>query len=827
MKDARGVCKLLFHVEPVMSGEWMRFPSPFSPGDQTNAMAVHPGGGYRDHNSQKTGSLFDLYCELTRKRPSEARRELEEKNLIAKNWKYEEKITFVDGGKPEQGNSVHESDSPAVLDFTWQRDWTDIATQRSIPRSVFELCSKSRTLGYLPSYGKLGPVFAFVSRSTPLEDGEEIKGVALRPSDLGRTSSDGKKVPKWSTHGKYPIWTPYWEPKAKEVWITEGPWDAIALMSLFELYGDDNIRDSIQPMAIIGGKDIEKYSDVMEYLDGKTIVWIPDADEAGTKILEKCFHEVEQLESTQKILRIPERFRKLGCKDLNECIVKGFTKDDWDMWRESVDNFRMSNGWIIDSEYARDHGVSYLGTYEADPDDGSPLEIVTKPAEAVEEISLSEIKSLIKPFPLLHEYVTTMCECCDSPPIFHVMAFMTYMAAVMGRKFQFSESGLYPNLYTVCVGPSAVGKSVAISPLTRTIAKLLKGDQGTGGIMFPDLFSEESIYEAMGECSQKFFLAQEFSPWLNATEMSYKKRALGVFTNLFDAHQFTEDRPYVVGLRKLKLQIKEPIVSILGAMTDGQIQTSSDNLTGGLVARFNFVYAAKKNGLKMFPRLPPQDLFVKIENFFRLVAQTAPTRKMRFSEAAWAMIHEAHEKFDQWRKTVPDNDLMQGALNRWVVQNVKFSMILECLMADRRMPCLAPDAVMGEVALKAALRLSSANFNSFVILFKDQYRHGGKPTFSSTVQKRIFDCIARKASNEGVRKRDIMRCLTEKADVVDAHLASMVFARTIFEKKIKKKGSREYSVFFLVKDDEDQTLKTYEKNGAHHVDQKDLEAVSR
>jgi len=162
-------------------------------------------------------------------------------------------------------------------------------------------------------------------------------------------------------------------------------------------------------------------------------------------------------------------------------------------------------------------------------------------------------------------------EMLPSPPIFRRWVAISFVAAAVERKIWVRTMGspLYPNLYTILVGPPGIGKGVAIHPaekLLRDVPELCIG---------PSDLTTASMSDALNESVRRLIVLDAREPYMEFNSLTVISRELGVLipawetslmNNLTDIYDgFTVDQKRRG--KDLRIKIKDPQINLLGACT--------------------------------------------------------------------------------------------------------------------------------------------------------------------------------------------------------------------------------------------------------------------
>lgn len=756
-------------------------------------LSIGHEGGWKCFRSGQQGFITQLYAIMNNLSDGEARRDLIELGLLPRGYRPYNLTPLTKEGKINEATENEEWGKRKELERTLELsinqsksyDWTGISEWRGIElstvRSVFELSC----ISYLHEYPGVGSSIVFFSYSPPPQ--AELIGAMVR-------STIPNAERKWSTIKKYPIWVPVWNKSATTIYLVEGQWDAIALWEAMGKY--NRSTTSYQVMALCGGKNIKDYPEIMDYFKDKKIVQIPDEDKPdtmgkkqGENFLCSTYESLDSVASSHLLLRLPP-----GFKDFNEWWLKKPDEEDFKMWLDGEEKFSISEGVVIDSKFREDNEFSLDATVVLI--DGVPTQIHKEKIADIEVASVSEIMKLIKPYPLLDEYVRGCMEVQESPPLWHVGSFLTYTAGVIGRRLKYSSGSagiLFPNFFSVITGYSGHGKSESMRMLRQCVSS-------TGSKLFGDAnFSENAFYEDLEQNNQKIMVFDELDPWLNARDGTYRADAMKAIQNMYDAHNYSEACPLTGKFRtKKSFTINNPIVSILAGMVPHQTTTSENNLKGGLIGRLVFFYGTTKHRYIPEKGAINQHLRNRITIFFKSILDLPCIDGvyMKMSERAKEIFYKAyHLKQKQLEKIKHNNDF-NTYTSRWDQRVLKFSMNFQVL--SRSQVCSREAMIISEQSVISAIKLDQILDLGFMELFRDQMV-GSVFSYDGKLQNRIMKFMNNHNGLEGVRRTDLCYFLQEKSSTIDQNINALVEAGRIVELKKKSKlGKGKMSVFYYL-----------------------------
>ncbi len=765
-------------------------------------LAISKTGATFCHRTRKShGDVVNLYSYVKGISLGEAFSELKGFGYIESN----EIPTHSNIEKPKTiAQELEKSDSQDELQKLVAKvipvDWTLLGLWRGMTDRVFSECATINSFGYTDKFPGFGEAYCFICSTPPTKDiMSEDAAIHARSAIF-----DCEKKDRWRSQGAYGIWVPYWNMQAKVVYLFEGGWDAMAALDTFQKLSPKSLPD-IQIMALSGSKKFNDRPEMMLYFKGKTVIQIPDNDgkepgAAGEEILCRTAEHLKQTGCTHKILRLPKQVRQ-DCKDFNDWLKKGIQKDDFEIWKDSADEFYVSNGIVVDSECREEFNLSPESVVEFN-DDGEPVELFKEKA-VLHPVTLDEdIFALVKPYPMAAEYIRNCYETMEAPVKWQFSAYFAFKAGVYARRWR-SPTGIFPNVYVANVGPSGMGKNVAIGTLKGIIAKV-------NPFMFtPEQMSYESFIDVLAEQPHRMMVFTEFSTWYGAKSTSdYRNNVVRALRLIHDTHEWTDDMPYRAQFRKVEATIKSPCLTVLCAGTPDQFRVNESALKDGDMGRYMFFYAHKKSRRIAMPKGLHPSFKRKLEEHFKAIALT-PYRsdaidvgapRCTFSPGAMRIYNDGFNATED--KIEAENSIMAevgGNKSRWGVQVQKWAMLFELEMPDKTWPRTEASFIVSEQAMASAIKVVAMMERDYEFLFEDQF----SPltcTREEKIQKKILEFLRRNMTENGVPYVDIMRSTHSTKSIMDQNIEYLRSAGYIFIKKIANKKSRPKQVVFLIKD---------------------------
>jgi len=164
----------------------------------------------------------------------------------------------------------------------------------------------------------------------------------------------------------------------------------------------------------------------------------------------------------------------------------------------------------------------------------------------------------------------TFTEILPSPLLLRRWAAIAFVAAAMERKVWVRTMGsdLYPNLYTILIGPPGIGKGVALHPgeeLLRQVPDIHVG---------PSDMTASALVDALNESVRRIVFAGD-PPYVEFNSLTVISRELGVLipgwdgallnnlTDIYDGRPLDQKRRG----RDLRIKIAHPQINLIGATT--------------------------------------------------------------------------------------------------------------------------------------------------------------------------------------------------------------------------------------------------------------------
>ena len=280
-------------------------------------------------------------------------------------------------------------------------------------------------------------------------------------------------------------------------------------------------------------------------------------------------------------------------------------------------------------------------------------------------------------------------EATEVPAAFAVWSGLIAIAASLGRDcfVDYGYYTLYPNLYVVLIGPSAVAKK---STPIKFAFRMIKQVKPPINILSQKM-TPEALISALSGLDAKdgdtmivpsavgIVLVSELATLVNKT--SFKSGMIDVLTDLYDAEDF-EYRTKARGVE----YVRNPCLSIIGGATPIGIKECIPLVSsgGGFTSRIVFVFS--KGSGRLIPR--PQRSAEDKQRMEDICHDLCEIAKMR---GTFAMTDDAGNMYDKeyirFRKNSPliENENLGGYVGRRADILMKVSMLISASSSSDRM----------------------------------------------------------------------------------------------------------------------------------------------
>lgn len=265
-------------------------------------------------------------------------------------------------------------------------------------------------------------------------------------------------------------------------------------------------------------------------------------------------------------------------------------------------------------------------------------------------------------------------EQAESCELYRKWCGITAVAACLEQKVWLqSPAPLYPNLYTLLVGPPAVGKSRTIGVARGLLATL------TDFPFAPTSVTMAALVDALKECERKY--TQVPGPTVFYNSMTLVPDDLQVLMSVYDLALiaglttfYDVNHPYREQRRTgdLRIEIKRPQLSILGGTTPSHLfgfipeEAWSQGFTSRLLLIYSDEKIKKRVRFNHTGNAKPDDLIHDLKIINSLIGE-------------FSVDEKAHKAFENWIEAgeppVPTHKRLEHYLGRRYPHLLKLSMV--------------------------------------------------------------------------------------------------------------------------------------------------------
>ena len=221
----------------------------------------------------------------------------------------------------------------------------------------------------------------------------------------------------------------------------------------------------------------------------------------------------------------------------------------------------------------------------------------------------------------------------EAPEAFHFGALLTQIGSVIGRSAMvYASQELFPNQYSVLVGPTGQQKSTA----PRLAATLMPDDCGV--TIIRSLNSAEGLVQVLKERSPYVLINLEEMSYLFAKgRQDSSSTLMPALNQMYDSPKTAE-----VVTRNHPVKVDTPTVSLITGIPPDTLKESLEpyHFHSGFLNRFCF-YSGESKGAISLPRKP--DLR-PVASALRVLMEKGPAGKT----AEYELAPEAAESYDAW-----------------------------------------------------------------------------------------------------------------------------------------------------------------------------------
>lgn len=271
-----------------------------------------------------------------------------------------------------------------------------------------------------------------------------------------------------------------------------------------------------------------------------------------------------------------------------------------------------------------------------------------------------------------------------SPPLFGRWTGIFTLAAAMERKcFVDTPKGrLYPNLYTILVGPAGAGKTVAADVSYEMMLHLEDHH------IAPTSITKASMMDRLEKAERHIIRPQDtpsvidfhsltiLSNELGVLIPSYENDFINVLTDLYDGKRYSEARRTT----KREFELRAPQFNILAATTPSYLNNLMPEgaWDQGFISRTMLIYSGRGESVDLFEEAAlDRSLYAALVADLKLIGE---------SYGRFKFTPEAIEMFRAWMKgheePVPDHPKLQHYASRRQAHLLKLCMIASISTRD-------------------------------------------------------------------------------------------------------------------------------------------------
>ncbi len=388
----------------------------------------------------------------------------------------------------------------------------------------------------------------------------------------------------------------------------------------------------------------------------------------------------------------------------------------------------------------------------------------------------------------IDSYIKHAVKTCDAPEIFHKFMARTAIGIIARNKvyLQFGANKIYNHIWMLFLADSTTfRKSTAMRIGLRIV------DRVDETLRYPVGFSPESLWPTLEKQPSGFFFYSEFKAFADMLAQKYMGGADAFLTDLYDV----PDVPLRRELKSAVYRITTPTISIEAASTFSWFLKSmlESDIESGYIPRWLIVPAKTKE--HDYPYPPDEDetevneLVRKLHDIYEYIGLNSKVEgqgeskpiKMSFDPAA-------REEYIKWssgyEKNIDTKSLLSPCFSRLITYAQKFSMI-EALND------------MSHTILKKHFDASLELINYVADSLAEMQKNDFTFTDYSKIHKKIRDAILSKPC--GIERSEVYDMVGHniKGQDIDQVVKSLVTARRIVIKDVKKAGADKHVVYYI------------------------------
>lgn len=288
------------------------------------------------------------------------------------------------------------------------------------------------------------------------------------------------------------------------------------------------------------------------------------------------------------------------------------------------------------------------------------------------------------PIRRLGDWIQSFIEFSDvlaSPRIFRQWSAIGILSGVMERRLWVHTKGsnLYPNLYTVLVGPPGVGKSAVLSQVERFLRAVPDIH------VAPSSVSSASLVDSLVLANRKIIRPNDVPSFVQFHYLTAVASELGVFLPVYDPlfmnslTKFYDGEHYEERRRTGKvnhLKIEHPHLSIIGGTTPSYLNSflPEGGWDQGFTSRTIFIYSGTPVHTELFGE---ESNFDRLEKVYMDLLNDLKSIGGLYGKLSWTP--EAAGAISEWNRSglepVPDHNKLVHYNSRRLAHVIKLCMV--------------------------------------------------------------------------------------------------------------------------------------------------------